>query len=98
MPFELCNSPSVFSRFSSKILRTFMESNELIIYMDDLLIATGTLRKHLDILRRVLKTLIDNKLKLRLDKYSLVYQHTIYLGYFIDMNGIRSSDETISGV
>lgn len=38
MPFGLKNGPSIFQRFITKILKEFIERNEIMVYMDDIII------------------------------------------------------------
>lgn len=46
MPFGLKNGPSVFQRFMSEILQDLIRSKEIIVYMDDILIASKTIEAH----------------------------------------------------
>ncbi|XP_026467877.1 uncharacterized protein LOC113371470 [Ctenocephalides felis] len=98
MPFGYCNSPNVFIRYVSDIFRRFIVNCEVIVYMDDLLIATETIEENIEVLRRVLKVISRNKLELKLSKCSFVFKSIDYLGYHIDVNGIRPSDANIEAI
>lgn len=41
MPFVLKNGPSEFQRFMNAILREFIEAEKLVVYLDDIIIATA---------------------------------------------------------
>lgn len=46
MPFGLKNSPAVFMRFVNTAFQNMIEQGKIIIYIDDILIATKTLQKY----------------------------------------------------
>ncbi|CAG9830104.1 unnamed protein product [Diabrotica balteata] len=98
MPFGLRNSPSVFMRYIHTIFKHLMEHNKLLIYIDDLLIATKTVEENLDILKEIFCLLVQNKLNLRLDKCSFLMTEINHLGYIINGDEIRPSDRHISAI
>ncbi|XP_026482607.1 uncharacterized protein LOC113389816 [Ctenocephalides felis] len=69
MPFGYCNSPNVSMRYVSDIFRCFVMNCEVIVYMNDLLMATETIEENIEVLRRVLEMIRRNKLELKLNKY-----------------------------
>ena len=89
MPFGLKNAPSVFQRFISCILKDFVRNGQIIIYMDDILIATPDITQHLKILKEVLCCLAENSLEIKLNKCKFVYTSIDYLGYNISKEGIN---------
>lgn len=98
MPFGLCNAPSVFQRFINEIFRDLIEQNQILIYLDDILIATDTIQDHLNILRRVFNLMTVNLLELRLDKCLFLQNKIIYLGYLVDESGIRPNPTNVDSV
>lgn len=68
MPFGLKNAPAVFQRFVNRVFRDFLERGEIIIYMDDLLLATEYLQEHKRLLRKILRRLARRGLLLNLKK------------------------------
>lgn len=99
MPFGLANAPKVFSRFTQQIFTDLINKNEIILYMDDILVATETVPEHFDILKKVFN-LAANKfdLKFRLDKCSFLFNRIEYLGYIVDEVGVRPSPRNIDSV
>lgn len=44
----------IFQEFVTEIFNDFLERNEIVIYMDDVMVASRTHEEHLEILRRIL--------------------------------------------
>jgi len=68
MPMGLKNAPAVFQRFINKIFADMIKDGKVVIYMDDIMIASKEMQEHLDVLKEVFDRLARNKLELRLDK------------------------------
>ena len=62
MFFGLCNSPATFQTMMNDILCPFINCNEAICYMDDILIYSSSLMDHWRITREILQTLCSYKL------------------------------------
>lgn len=73
-------------------------ADKILVYMDDILIATKEIEEHLAILRELFETAQRHKLKFRLDKCFFLYSEIDYLGYLIDKNGIRPSATNVESV
>lgn len=54
MPYGLRNASSAFQRFITKLLRPLVDTGRIVVYKDDIVIATGTIGEHVGILREVL--------------------------------------------
>lgn len=98
MPFGLTNAPRVFQRYVNHIFRSMIIEDKILIYMDDLLIATRKMKEHLAILNETFELARHHKLKFRLDKCSFLYNSITYLGYTINENGIQPSVANIESV
>lgn len=53
MSFGLTNAPRVFQRYTSNVFKSMIAADKILIYMDDILIATEEMKEHLAILREV---------------------------------------------
>jgi len=53
MPFGLKNAPARFQHFVNEVLSDEIKSGNVIVYIDDFLVATDTLEKHFEVLDRV---------------------------------------------
>ncbi|XP_076660318.1 uncharacterized protein LOC143363643 [Halictus rubicundus] len=75
-----------------------IRSGDVVVYMDDILIATQTIEHHLQILNRVFTLLVDNKMEMRLDKCKFLYNEIEYLGYLITEKGLSPPKTGIQAV
>ncbi|CAK9800876.1 Transposon Ty3-I Gag-Pol polyprotein [Anthophora plagiata] len=98
MPFGLTNAPRVFQRFLSTIFQDLVRKNKILLYLDDILVATKSIEQHLSILKEAFQLATQYKLNFRLDKCSFLYNEITYLGYLIDEQGIRPSRENVESV
>src|SRR6266481_1012414 len=62
MFFRLCNSPATFQTMMNNILHPFINHNEAICYMDNILIYSSSLTDHWRITQEILQTLHSYKL------------------------------------
>lgn len=69
--------------------------DKVIIYLDDIIIATSTIDEHFAILKEVFERLVENKLE---DKCEFLQTSVKYLGYIIDGNGIKADDSGLAAV
>ncbi|XP_024889023.1 uncharacterized protein LOC112465625, partial [Temnothorax curvispinosus] len=67
-------------------------------YIDDVVIATKTLKAHIDMLKKVFTVLVNNKLELKLEKCVFIYTEVEYLGYKVSERGIQPTDRGIRAV
>lgn len=98
MPFGLKNAPSVFQRFINAIFRSLIDNNKIMIYMDDIMVATDTLEGHFEILEEVFQLIKQHGLQLKMSKCKFFLQEVDYLGYRVDSRGIRPNPENLEAV
>ena len=98
MPFGLKNAPSEFQRCINSVLREFIDNREIVVYLDDIIIASKDLHNHLRILSAVLQTIRKNGLELKLEKCMFVHDELDYLGYHVSSKGIRPSNYHIKAI
>ncbi|CAK1597933.1 unnamed protein product [Parnassius mnemosyne] len=97
MPFGLANAPSVFQRAINTMLRG-SGGRLALAYMDDLLIASKTIKEGTEKLEKVLQLLRSAKLTLKLEKCQFFQTQINYLGYEISSEGIRPGNLKIQAV
>lgn len=68
MSFGLTDVPKVFQRFIHDIFSDLIQQDKILLYVDDILIATKNIDDQLDILKEVFKRASQFGLKFRLDK------------------------------
>lgn len=98
MPFGLKNGPAVFQRFIANIFSDMIRDGEIIVYIDDILIATVDPEENLRILARVLDRLIEYGLELKLEKCRFLQTAVDYLGYTVTVDGVRPNDSHIRAI
>lgn len=87
MPFGLKNAPARFQRYVNEILGELIRRGDLVAYIDDFMIATETVEKHLEVLNEVYYLLVQNLLELRLDKCQFLWDEIEFLGYVVSEKG-----------
>lgn len=98
MSFGLHTAPAAFQRYINLALTEFIRTGDMAIYMDDILVATETLEHHLEVLKRVFKTLSENHLELRIDKCYFLQTEIEYLGYVISGQGVRPTRRGVEAI
>ena len=94
MPFGLVNGPSDFQELSDEIIGPELEPFAF-SYIDDMIIATDTFEKHLEVLKTVLQRLKSAGLTINREKSHFCKEEVRYLGVLVDRNGIRPDPERI---
>ena len=97
MPFGLCNAPATFERLMERILAK-LSWKICMVYLDDIIIMSATIREHLENLDQVFSRLREANLKMNPKKCKLLQKKVTYLGYIISENGIGTDPEKISAV
>src|SRR5258708_1951082 len=98
MFFGLCNSPATFQTMMNDILRPFINRNEAICYMDDILIYSASLTDHRRITWEILQTLCSYKLFLQPEKCKFECQEVDYLRLVISKDHIAMDPVKVQGV
>src|SRR5258705_4016113 len=98
MFFRLCNSPATFQTMMNDILHPFINCNEAICYMDDILIYSSSLTDHQRITQEILQTLHSYKLFLQLEKCKFKHQEVDYLGLVILKDHVAMDPVKVQGV
>lgn len=87
MPFGLVNAPRAFSRLMNVVLGP--ARSIAAIYLNDILVNTGTVSEGIDNLENVLKLLQQEGLTLNLSKCSFLKTSITYLGYNIEGGKVK---------
>src|SRR5947207_15240296 len=88
MFFDLCNDLEMFQHYMNDIFCDFLDEF-LVIYLDDLLIYSKTLKKHKQYVWKVLECLRDMNLYLKLNKYIFHIQEIVFLDFIIDSDDVK---------
>lgn len=97
MPFGLCNSAQTMQRLVDQVLGPDLEKH-VFVYLDDIIIATSSFDKHIEILNEVHKRLSKAGLKINIDKCKFCRESLSYLGFVIDKHGLRTDPDKVEGI
>lgn len=97
MPFGLANSPSVFQSFINDVFRDMLD-RWVIVYIDDILIYSNSLKKHVQHVRSILKRLIQYQLYAKAEKCEFHQTSTSFLGYIISQEGVAMDERKVRAV
>ena len=81
MPFGLTNAPSAFMDLMNRI-RPYLDQF-VIVFIDDILIYSGSGEEHAKHLRIVLQTLREHRLYAKLSKYQFWLDSVAFLGHIV---------------
>lgn len=106
VPFGLANAPSVFMRLVNKIVGSLRNTdknsnagcNEILAFLDDLLLPSDSVESGLEMLESVLHKLKSENLKLNMNKCSFLQSKITYLGHEISADGIRPGESKLAAV
>jgi hypothetical protein len=99
MPFGLCNAPSVFQHMMNTQFIDIIATGQVIIYMDDILVATRNNREeHWKIVHQVLGRLKELDLYLKLAKCIFETKKIKFLGVILEDGTITMDLVKVAGV
>lgn len=91
LPFGYSEAPAEFQKRLIQILNPFIRNDQIIVYIDDVLIATETIEQNLQILRDVLLILKKYCFELNFSKCKFLRGKVEFLGYVLSESGITLS-------
>ncbi|KAK2577718.1 hypothetical protein KPH14_012879 [Odynerus spinipes] len=98
LPFGLKNSPSIFQRILSNILRRNNLSAFCINYIDDIIIFSKSFEEHMGHLQKVLRAIYEEGFRLKFEKCSFAKSEVKYLGHIISKNTVRPTTENLISI
>ncbi len=99
MFFGLTNSPSTFQTMMDTIFRDLTATGEVVIYMDDILIATpNNIPHHRQLVHQILDKLEEHDLFLKPEKCTFEVPEIEYLGLVIGGGRVRMDPIKVQGV
>jgi hypothetical protein len=82
MPFWVCNAPTTFIHLMNDVFRPFLD-DFVIVYLDGILIFSGTWDGHVRHVKQVLDTLQREKLYVKLSKCEFGKTTLVYLDHIV---------------
>lgn len=97
MPFGLKNAPSTFQRILQLVLGKTLYKGA-INYLDDVIVYSDTLERHLQLLECIFKLFKIHNIKLKSTKCHFLQNKVEYLGYIVSHNKVEPSPSKIESV
>ena len=97
MPFGLTNAPGTFQRLMNKILKVVLYKSTL-VYLDDIIVYSKTIEKHVEDIETVFKLLAENGLKLKVKKCYFFRNKIDYLGHVVSSEGVAPNEQKIQSI
>uniref|UniRef100_A0A7I4YHH5 RNA-directed DNA polymerase n=1 Tax=Haemonchus contortus TaxID=6289 RepID=A0A7I4YHH5_HAECO len=97
LPFGLTTAPAKFQRLMDKVLGDLI-GPEVSVYIDDILIATDSIPRHADLLRKVLLAFRKAQLKVKPQKCRIMEPSLEFLGHVVDADGVRADPEKVGRI
>ncbi|KMQ85932.1 hypothetical protein RF55_15252 [Lasius niger] len=91
LPFGYCEAPAEFQKRLIQILNPLIRQDKVIVYIDDVLIASETVEENIGILKEVLQILKKYNFELNYQKCKFLRKKIQFLGYVITAEGITLS-------
>jgi len=96
--FGLTNSPATFQTMINNLLRDLVVEEKMVVFIDDVMVATETEEEHNEIVEEVLKRLEENDLFVKPEKCVWKVREVGFLGVIIGEDGVRMEKEKVQGV
>ena len=101
MRFGLTNAPAVFQRLMQQVvtpLNPRAGPDFVSVYIDDILVFSSNMEKHLEHLRIVIEKLAEVGLKLKPSKCRFAQKELEYLGHVVSRDGLKTSPRLVEAV
>ena len=96
--FGLTNSPATFQAIMNELLRDLINTGEIAVFIDDVIIRTETEEEHDELVMEVIWRLEENDLYIKPEKYKWKVREVGFLGVVIGLEGIKMENEKVKGV
>jgi len=97
MPFGLINAPTTCQKMINDALRQYLNIF-VIAYLDDIMIYSITLKKHVQHVSQILECLNQRNLRLKSKKCEFHREKVDFLEFVVERHGIRMDSEKVKAV
>ena len=97
LPFGLSGSPTLFQRLADLIF-SGIQWEQLLVFLDDIIIFANTVESHLQRLNAVLERLCEANLKISPKKCQFFRQEVSFLGFTISKDGVTTNPDKTSAI
>ena len=82
----------------NELLRDLINTGEIAVFIDDVIIRTETEEEHDELVMEVIRRLEENNLYIKPEKYKWKVREVGFLGVVIGLEGIKMENEKVKGV
>ena len=97
MPFGLTNAPAAFMDLMNRVFQPYLD-RFIIVFIDDILVYSGSSEEHSEHLRIVLHTLRERQLHAKLSKCQFCLDRVAFQGHVISVEGVSVDPQKIEAV
>ena len=97
MPMGLSEAPGTFMRLMHFVLRPYI-GVFVVVYFDDILVFSKTMKEHLNHVRAILQTLRKERLYANLKKCTFGVDKLVFLGFVVSSNGVHVDESKIMAI
>jgi hypothetical protein len=97
MPMGLSEAPGTFMRLMHFVLRPYI-GVFVVVYFDDILVFSKSLKDHVTHLRTVLQTLRKERLYANMDKCLFGVDKLVFLGFVVSSKGVHVDESKINAI
>jgi predicted GTPase len=94
MPFGLINTPATWQLFINNVFREYLNVF-VIIYLDDILIFSKIEEEYKEYIKKILRKLIDENLRIKIEKTEFYVKKINFLGFIIGRKGVKIDKKKI---
>ena len=96
--FGLMNSPATFQAIMNKLLRDLINTEKVVVFIDDVIVGTETEEGYNELVAEVIKRLEENDLYVKPEKCKWKVKEVEFLGVVIGPEGIKMEKKKVKGV
>ena len=97
MPFGFTNAPTMFYTLMNKIFHPYLDKF-MVVYLDDIVIYSNTLKEHVEHLRKVFKILRQNELYVKKEKCSFSKKKVSFLRHRIKDGRLMMANSKVKAI
>jgi hypothetical protein len=97
MLFGLINAPAIFCTLMNDIFREWLD-DFVVVYIDDILIYSGSMEEHVEHLWKVFQRLRESKLYAKFEKCEFRVTKMDFLGHKITKKGLKMDDHKVKAI
>lgn len=97
LSYGLTGGPATFQGGMNIVLAP-VNRKGVLVFIDDILIHSATLERHIQLMRQVFQLLNEHQLKIKLSKCSFARTNLTYLGHEISEEGVRTDGKNVAAV